>query len=250
MTAREFYLHFIAVRKCAGCGEILDPSHAEGALCEKCRVLWNEATLVGCGDCFKPARECCCMPKLISDAGALCLRKLFFYRSDAAYTPAMGVLYTHKNKKLARVTDFVADRISDAVADELGTIAPVNRSERVAVTFVPRRKRSRRLYGFDQSELLARAISQRLDMDFAKTFDTRFFSVAQKDLASRQRLSNARKNIYLESAERIKGKYVVLIDDVVTTGASMSVCVKRLMDAGAVGVLCFCIAFNSAKSKK
>ena len=56
------------------------------------------------------------------------------------------------------------------------------------------------------------------------------------------RLENAKKNIYFASELDISGKYIILIDDIVTSGASMTVCTKKLIKNGAAGVFCFSLA--------
>ena len=45
-------------------------------------------------------------------------------------------------------------------------------------------------------------------------------------------------------AEKIKGKTVILIDDVVTTGASMSACTHILRECGAKNIICIAVASN------
>ncbi len=250
MTVREFYLRFIAVHKCGGCRDILDHEHAEDALCEACRLRWNEVIIKSCGECFKPACECSCMPKTLSSAGALCLRKMFFYEKDGVHTPEMELLYIHKHRKIRRMTDFVAEQMLRAVREELEGLGVDDIDKRVVVTFVPRGKRSRRSHGFDQSELLARSLSRMLGCECTRVFDTRLIAREQKDLDTKRRISNARKNIYVKSEDGVEGKYVILVDDVVTTGASMSVCVKSLVKMGAVGVLCFSLASKNVKGKK
>ena len=46
----------------------------------------------------------------------------------------------------------------------------------------------------------------------------------------------------IENIENIENKYVILFDDIVTTGASMAACAKLLKKAGAKGVICVCMA--------
>ena len=59
----------------------------------------------------------------------------------------------------------------------------------------------------------------------------------QKLLGYRGRLKNAKKAFVLgQNATDIHGKRVILFDDITTTGASATACIKLLRDAGAVGV--------------
>ncbi len=240
MTADEFIRRFMRVRRCSGCGRIQDFEHSSEALCERCRVRWNAATLKTCEQCLHSARECTCMPKRVSRAGALCLRRLFFYAAEGESTPEMRMLYKHKDRQNSLLSSFFASELCVAVREETEA---AGLGDSVIVTFVPRSKRARRGYGFDQSERLAHALADAFGLECARMLDTKFFARRQKGLSSRERAENAKRNIYAtEEAKQADGKYVILLDDMVTTGAGMAVCVERLMRAGALGVLCFSVA--------
>ena len=245
MTAKEFKARFITVHRCGGCGEILDWKSSDNAFCDKCTLDWNAALIVGCPECFKPARECACMTKLLSKSGALCHRKLFFYQREDAYSPHMSIIFCLKRKKSKRFTEFAASAMLEPVIEELDAFELFGEKHMIAVSSVPRSKRAKALSGFDHAEMLAAAISRKLGVEHIRAFNSSYSAKQQKTLDARGRLANAKRNISLSRKAEIKGRYVLLIDDMVTTGASMSVCVKSLMDAGALGVLCFSVASKS-----
>ena len=240
MNARQFLDTFVFVRKCGGCGELLGADRVDAVFCEECQLKWNSAILQSCPECFLGAAECACMPKELSRAGALCLRKLFFYESEDSYSPEMRMLYLQKNKKIDRINRFLCSQLSKAVEQELGLLGA---TQSAVVTYVPRSRAARASFGFDQSQRLARAMSVKLDIPLVRAFDTRRFVKKQKQLSARARVSNAKAGIVLRGeASAVAGKYVVLLDDMVTTGASMAVCTRKLMSLGALGVLCFSVA--------
>ena len=249
MTLTEFRRRFITVHKCGGCGQILDYEHTETAFCDKCRLDWNAATTVGCPTCFKPARECACMPKLLSRAGALCLRKLFFYQSEDVYSPHMNMVHWLKKRHSKRMTQFVCDEMAAAVDEELRTLGVLPDCNKIIVTNVPRSWRAKAFWGFDQSADLARAIAASIGAEYVRLFTSAHSAKQQKKLDSKGRMLNAKRNIRFCDTGDCKERYVLLVDDMVTTGASMSVCVKKLMEAGARGVVCFSLASKNVKNR-
>lgn len=247
MTRDEFLRRFVYVRRCVGCGELLAFKDSGSAFCSECRQGFGAAMTVSCPDCLSSAVECTCMPKLLSASGALCLRKLFFYDGEKAREPQMKLIYCMKRKNSRRLYDFAAGELRFSISEELDTLGASDKMTEVAVTNVPRGKRSRALHGFDQAELLARALSRTLDVRYVRAFRTRIGGGEQKKLDKRRRLLNARKSIIFCDGADVKGSYVVLVDDIVTTGASMSVCVDALMKKGASGVLCLSLASENKK---
>ena len=245
MRVRSFLDTFVFVRKCGGCGELLGADNVEGVFCEECRLRWNFATVQSCSECLQSATECTCMPKQLSRAGALCLRKLFFYDNEDSYSPEMRMLFLQKNRKINRINRFLSARLCNAAEQELGLLGAQSRA---VVTYVPRSRRARAEFGFDQSRRLAREMARSLNCECVDAFDTRLFVKKQKELDARQRVANARKNIRLKrEAAAVAGRYVLLVDDMVTTGASMAVCTKELMKRGALGVLCFSVASRQTR---
>jgi ComF family protein len=246
MTSGEFIRKYITVHKCGGCGEILPWQISDGAFCKKCRENWNADTVVTCKECFLPARECGCMPDVLKKSGALTLRKLIFYKADNPHCASMSIVYWIKHRKSKRMTDFVADGLRDAIAEELDTLG-VGEKEGVFITYVPRGKQSRYSHGFDQSRLVAKALSGIMGYEFLPAFYTVRTKKQQKELDRRSRFRNAKAAIRMKKNADVSGRYAVIFDDIVTTGASMSVCAKALMGSGARGVICVTLAAKPNK---
>lgn len=58
----------------------------------------------------------------------------------------------------------------------------------------------------------------------------------QKGLSAAERLQNLRGAFCVRNAQRIEGRRILLVDDVITTGATISTCAAALMQAGALEV--------------
>jgi ComF family protein len=63
----------------------------------------------------------------------------------------------------------------------------------------------------------------------------------QTDLDAREREANVAAAFAVEKPERIRGRRIVMVDDVTTTGATAQACTKALLDAGAASVECLAL---------
>ena len=247
MTYKDLVRRFITVHKCVGCGEILDYECSDTAFCDKCRASWNWALNASCDVCLQPARECACITPKLKASGALVHRKLFIYKKESAELPQNRLIYVMKRKKHKRLSSFCADQLLPMIMEELDVLA-IEPSDAV-VTFVPRGRRSERKYGFDHAAMLASSVSLVLGAEYQPLLSTRLFSGVQKKLDRSGREQNAIHSIRIRDEASLGGRYVILVDDIVTTGASMAACVRLLMKHGAKGVLCFSVASNNKARK-
>ena len=152
----------------------------------------------------------------------------------------LNIMLKHKN--IRRITDFAARQLLPSIREALSVLDFEDNREAFFVCSVPRGRTKKREYGFDHGELLASRIAELLEVEYVKAFNSTFFSTEQKALDRKGRFKNAKKRIRFCDGAAVDGRYAILFDDIVTTGASMSVCVKMLRRAGAKGVLCFSLA--------
>ncbi len=113
------------------------------------------------------------------------------------------------------------------------------------ISFVPRRLSAVRAIGHDHAHELARAFAA-CNGTHERVLLARNpnATVEQKTLSAAERAANAADS-YLplpNTANEVRGKTVFLIDDVCTTGSSLSSCVAILQEAGAERVICAVIA--------
>ena len=112
---------------------------------------------------------------------------------------------------------------------------------------VPVHEERRRRRGYDQAELIARAAAATLGLPCAPILGRVRATTAQFDLDRATRAHNVRGAFALRpganpAARPLAGRWVVLIDDVVTTGATLSECAAPLLAAGALGVSAITVA--------
>ena len=102
---------------------------------------------------------------------------------------------------------------------------------------MPRSRQALLDNGFDQGKTIGRRIASALGIEYAEAIKHRG-SKKQKLLGYRDRLRNTKDAFTLDEkhTETVRGKRVILYDDIITTGASAAVCVKLMREAGATGV--------------
>ncbi|MDE0073428.1 MAG: phosphoribosyltransferase family protein [Gammaproteobacteria bacterium] len=105
--------------------------------------------------------------------------------------------------------------------------------EEHVVTYVPTSSAHRRRRGYDQAELLARALAGRTGLAFAHLLERRRQKRTQVSLHPQQRMANVRDAFSLRpGADRLHRGNVLLVDDVLTTGATARAAAETLARAG------------------
>jgi competence protein ComFC len=108
---------------------------------------------------------------------------------------------------------------------------------------VPLHKSRYRERGFNQSEIIAEEISKATGLPFLKDMLKRKKNTKdQTNLSPQQREENVRGAFVVTEPEMINGKKIILVDDVITTGATLSECARMLKQAGAEKILGMTIA--------
>ncbi len=102
------------------------------------------------------------------------------------------------------------------------------------ITFATRRSSERRAEGFDQAEKMAKVLSIATGIPCKKVLRRVRKSQKQRNLAPHERMKNVKR--LFECTGDMTGKRVLLVDDVVTTGSTVSNCAKALKEKGAAEV--------------
>ncbi len=105
-----------------------------------------------------------------------------------------------------------------------------------AIVPVPLHWRRRWQRGFNQSELLARALARRTGVPVLPALWRTRATPAQAGLSNTRRRQNMAAAFDCRRPERVQGKRLLLIDDVMTTGSTATACAGALKRAGAAGV--------------
>lgn len=114
------------------------------------------------------------------------------------------------------------------------------------LTHVPVHAARARQRGYDQAELIARSAARHLGLPHASLLVRARATIAQFDLDREDRAHNVHDAFALRDGAAtiaaVRGQWVLLIDDVVTTGATLAACATTLQRAGAVGVSAITVA--------
>ena len=111
------------------------------------------------------------------------------------------------------------------------------------ISWVPLSSKRERSRGYDQAMLLSLSTALELSDVAVETLSKPHDVQAQSELCDRRERSANISGAYVASdPELVRGKCVLLIDDVITTGSTLSECAKVLLSAGAARVVCAALA--------
>jgi len=219
-------LELVAPERCAGCGTVV--SMDRHCLCERC---FNEITPVsdGCARCSGPLVEGRCI---------LCSGRAFYPKENIAMAEYRGVM-----KKIMGQYKFSgARRLHRHFARMIELRIPPAYFKKDCISAVPLESKSQWRRGYNQSELIARSIASRRGIPYLTLLKRRRGPNSQKSLGSRDRFFNVLDSFHVVNPEKIRGKSVILMDDIFTTGATINECARVLMQAGADEVSSLTIA--------
>jgi ComF family protein len=152
-------------------------------------------------------------------------------------TVTVALVLRCKDNNDREVFRFLASELAACVKD-----AKVSLPHDAVVTFVPRRRAAVQATGHDHAKQLAMALAHELNLPFDTLLRRRILTRQQKELDAVAREKNAAHSFEVVDGSRIKGRTVLLIDDVCTTGASLAACTALLMAAQAERVICAVVA--------
>lgn len=135
--------------------------------------------------------------------------------------------------------NFVAGRI---LAEFLNDLIKNSNLEIDCIIFIPSSKKALKERGFNQCEYLAKEINKFLKVDIYKDLIKAKNIKEQKLLSKEDRFKNIKGAFSLKTNKNINNKRVLLIDDVVTTGATLYECEKLLRENGAYSIKMLTVA--------
>lgn len=199
--------------KCYFCGSILDE---DIPVCQECKenlMLTDETNWVQYGDQFS-----CCYSHCFYDERFKRGFHRYKFGGCCHYSKLFGA--------------WMAARISESGEPPFEVM-----------TWVPLHAFRKWKRGYDQAELLAREAASHLGMEPVKALRKVRNTAAQSTTASqKQRRKNVKDAYRPLTGEIVKGKRVLLIDDVITTGATLENAAAALRAGGASEVVCMTLA--------
>ena len=220
-------------KQCVCCGEIINEGKDLCNKCEKLLIPINPKRR--CKFCGNDKDFCTCKSRVFYFKSVICI-----YENEG---PARNVVYRYKLSKKSHYADFLAEKMVKSIETEFSGI------KFNAVTSVPTSPHSMLTRGFDHSKLLAEIIAYRIGIKYENNIlKCRWFRKSQHKSKFRERFDNMRDKYYF--SRRFKGKNILLIDDIKTTGASLDACARQLLLAGAENVYCATVVSTVYKKSK
>lgn len=215
-------LSFIFPTACVRCKKITK----HGFLCYDCKEEYEKELSDGCLSCGNPHGKCRCDSKYLNN------EKLFYaipYKTDGvSRSLLLKIKTTNKRALVSHLTDKMAEVLRANGID----------GEHI-ITYVPRSPMRIRLEGVDQAKILAQSLSEKMNFGIENLFicrgarEQKTLEYNERDIYAKRRFS-----LRLGAEEKIKGKRIVLVDDIITSGATVKVCSDLLTEAGALDVIC------------
>lgn len=219
---KEYLIDLIFPNRCPFCGGFIE---YDRLCCEDCfgSILWADDNI--CLKCGKPFPDKC-----------MCSRKLYYDMCiPAAYYADKARNGIH-NLKFKKGTN-AAVIFGRVLRDRLDALSLTDKID-IAVP-VPMTKRNRYSRGYNQAELIAEALCRDtipIERNLLKRSHVR---TSQHFLSADERSSAVAEQYSITDNVSLKGKTVLLVDDVITTGATLDFCARLIKEhTGAAEVIC------------
>jgi ComF family protein len=159
-------------------------------------------------------------------------------RSYAEYQEALvQAIVTLKFERIEPLAKWFADRLAELVRAEPDLM------QADVVVPVPLHRNRLRERGYNQADLLGRALARNLRLPYRAVLLTRTRPRPDKHiLTSRERWESVRGAFATRPGSQVDNLRVLLVDDVMTTGATLDACSKALRVAGAKSVVAVTVA--------
>ena len=139
---------------------------------------------------------------------------------------------------------FNAESFSKAIFNSVRSQA--GESDIDIITYVPMSKRSRKKRGYNQAEILAVKLAGISSKPCLQLLDKTKKNRIQHELNAEDRAKNVIGVYSPTDSEMIRDKSILIVDDICTTGSTLSECCRVLRQSGAKKVLCAAIAIADA----
>lgn len=167
------------------------------------------------------------------------VQKVFYGRVKLEY--ATSLLFFSKKGHVQKLIHELKYRGHREISKFLGVwmgarLAEENLVSQIDVVIpVPLHKKKLKSRGFNQVEDFGREIARSLDVPYIdNVLLKKSFSTTQTLKARLSRWGNIEETLVLANPESIANKHVLLVDDIITTGATLEACSKVLLEAGGV----------------
>jgi ComF family protein len=224
-------LQLLYANVCWGCGAALRPDQHH--FCDACRQTLTQdphATCPRCSSTIGPFSD-------VRDGCPACRDERFAFDRTFRLGPYDGVLRELVLRMKHHSGEVLAELVGELWAEQL---APHLRDTRIdAVVPVPLHWWRRLRRGYNQSATLARVVARRLHAPLRPRWLWRSRNTPRQtyQMSATARRDNVRGAFRLGPGADVRGKTILLVDDVMTTGSTASEAARPLRAAGAAQVI-------------
>jgi ComF family protein len=232
---------------CGVCGEILDDA-SRIPICRSCLDLLTPWTAPLCARCGRPFVSGVAIEGAAQPLCHGCRRGLYdfdFARSYGAYSPTMAqAIVLLKYEQVTPLAGWFAERLLPLAREHAAQFAA---DVMVPVPLHPARQRER---GYNQAELIARPLAKQMGIPCRPYLLARTRPRPEKQrLTVRERWRSVRNAFVIRDGSAVDKLRVLLLDDVLTTGATLDACSRALREAGATYVAAMTVARAMPRSQ-
>ncbi len=246
--------HLFFPRRCAVCAALVPGLSPKTPICEGCRTAWRAELLSRCPMCGQAEMQCRCAPIIGGDTlftpgcAELCFYHLLPYRPGKRESVAASILLRLKDHRDRDAIQFLAGQLTPLCQQAIYENTAAGKREDWILTYVPRSRKKAAASGIDQAKLLSSALARQVQIPFQALFLRKpGQNTAQKTLDRTARLQNAEKSYQLLPGVDVRGKRILIFDDILTTGATLYTAAELLRSAGAACCVCLTVARTTDK---
>ena len=213
---------------CAGCFAAVEPGEN---LCGVCEEKTPRISPPFCAKCSQPFAGAITGSFICAN----CEGRVLHFDAAVSVCRSRGVvrkvIHDFKYGRQLHLRHLVGRWLSETLTD--ARLAGQRFDLIVPVPLHPARQRER---GFNQAELLALELHQRCGLPLGKVLQRTRYTTTQTQFDRRERMENLRGAFRLRRGCNVQGLRMLLVDDVLTTGSTLSECASVLKKAGALSV--------------
>jgi competence protein ComFC len=215
---------------CLACDKLIASADTKRLICRRCRTQLRVPPPPTCPRCSAPrlqtgrvvdderCEECAAWP-----AELLHARTAFLM-----HPPADRIVHQIKYRGWSALADTMSEAMARALSHDVGSMIDL-------ITPVPTTAARQRERGYNQAELLARGVARALGRSCELLLERTSSKSTQTTLQPAARGANVAGafRVRPDVCNHLQGKHVLIVDDVLTTGATVIECTATLIDAGA-----------------
>lgn len=218
-------LYWFFPRRCALCGDVVAIGDD---LCDLCRTNPRIGS-APCDKCGKDKSRCECKNAHNTPDYERIVAP-FYYEGNV-----IKAVHRFKFSSRPELATGMGDEMAKTVIREYGGI------KFDYITYVPMSEKRQKRRGYNQSLELARRISGKIGVPLLDVFYKAYENPPQRNQSARMRRANIFGAFDVYDGLNIEGKTFLIVDDVKTTGSTLSECAAVLDSYGAKK--CFCVSF-------